>query len=152
MEQTLLIATDPDQLVTWAEGKLERDFPNRVSVSRPIARRNFVQAGYERTIFPVSWFGWIFNLTMTVLTLGSWLVVYALWVVFTIGDYHKYVKLEAYPADKEGFARVTVEGNREDWFNVVLGWLRERYTIEEEEEGAETNRSRSVHRDAHLPG
>jgi hypothetical protein len=131
VEKTLTVKESPERVLQWTEEKLVKEFPHRSQVTRPLTAPNTVQVFVEHSIFPESGLSWVFNLTLTVLTLGSWLLIYAVWAVLKVGETKKWTKVSAYPRDEEGFSRIHLEGNREDWFSVVSGWLTEKYSPQE---------------------
>ena len=134
MEQTLTIKENPDRVLAWSEEQLRSSFPFRAQIQRPITMHNTVQAFTQHGLFPKTALGWIANLTLTALTLGSWLLVYAVWLAISYGNFDRFVTVQALPSDQDGFSRVRIEASRQDWFDVVSGWLTERYGNKETQE------------------
>jgi hypothetical protein len=74
-----------------------------------------------RGFLPETAIGRLFNLTLTALTLGSWLIVWFFWALAVEGSRKDFVHLTAYP-EGEG-ADVDVMSNNEAWHKDVEAWL-----------------------------
>jgi hypothetical protein len=112
MKQEMTVNDNPEGVLGWTESKLIREFPNRAGVGRPLTSPNVVQATENYGLFPATALGWIFNLVMLAITLGSWIVVYGLWLAVKLGEPRK---------------AVVVTANPDEWGEVVQGWLAQRY-------------------------
>ena len=133
MKKERTVEETAEDILLRMERKLTGEFPFRAEVNRPITSRNIVQAFTQYGIFPSTAIGWLFNLTMIVLTFGSWLAVYLLWLAFRAGDFRDVVVVSAFPADPPGGGTlIRLEANKQPWFEVVNGWIEERYGRGEE--------------------
>jgi hypothetical protein len=133
MQKEWTVQDPAEDILLWTEGKMVREFPYRADVARPLTIRNIVQAYTQYGIFPSTAIGWIFNLTMLLLTFGSWIVVYGLWLAFRVGETREAVVVSAFPADPPGGGTLfRLESNKQPWFEVVNGWIEERYGRGEE--------------------
>src|SRR5215211_8717059 len=75
-----------------------------------------------RGIFPQSGASWAFNLALTVITLGSWLVVWLCWGLLMAGETVDYAKVSAYPEGSG--SRVDVESTNDEWRADLEAWRR----------------------------
>jgi hypothetical protein len=132
MKKEWTVEETAEDILLRMERKLTGEFPFRAEVNRPITSRNIVQAFAQYGIFPSTAIGWLFNLTMIVVKFGSWLAVYLLWLAFRAGDFRDVV-VSAFPADSPGGGTlIRLESNKQPWFEVVNGWIEERYGRGEE--------------------
>ena len=117
MKKEWTVEETAEDILLRMERKLTGEFPFRAEVNRPITSRNIVQAFAQYGIFPSTAIGWLFNLTMIVLTFGSRLVVYLLWLAFRAGDFRDVV-VSAFPrtlrgeGPLSGWSRTNSRGSR----------------------------------------
>jgi hypothetical protein len=118
-------AENPERVLSYVEERGRKDFPFRAEMARPLMAKDVVSIYKRRGFFPVTTAGWVFNLTMMVVTLGSWIFVYILWLLATAGDSVKQVNVKSYLT--ENGTQIHLQGSDPEWTAVVSGWLTERY-------------------------
>ena len=93
---------------------INEDTPSSISVST------------TRSMLPHTVIGWAFNLFMTLITLGGWLIVWFIWAIATEGNTINIVELVAYP--EESGTEVDVTSNNAQWRRDVEEWLESTFT------------------------
>ena len=123
----------PERVVAFAEECLMRGaLPDDSSVARPGGSPNIVQATAftQKSGFPTTVLGWVFNLTMTAVTFGVWLLPWIIYVTMTVGDIrtHQQVVVTAYPDEGDGrITNVTMTSTDESWGAAINAPLTRRY-------------------------
>jgi hypothetical protein len=144
MEQQLnheiIVEDTQERIVAWIQQRATEEFPFPSSVSGLNTQGggifgtfNGVQIARPRPIYPYTTSGWVFNLFMTVITLGSWLPIWFIYGLFVAGDPIEWVHLLVHPdvsgpaSEAGGKVKVTITANDADWLGVVREWVEERY-------------------------
>jgi hypothetical protein len=100
-------------------------------VSRPFHVAPQVQVAVPHSILPETGLSWLINLTLTALTLGSWLVIFILYKLMVVGSPRYGVTVQAHPT--AGGTRVVTrqEGKAPEWEQAAFDWITRTFSVVE---------------------
>jgi hypothetical protein len=105
------VQASSETVLAQAQSFFQQESTHGGEISRPMEYT--IQVEDSRSGFPQSAAGWIFNLTLTVLTLGSWLLVWIVWILWKAGETKNLVTITAYPS--EAGSLVEVDATAPEW-------------------------------------
>jgi len=78
-------------------------------------------------MLPYSTLGWLFVLIMSIVTLGSFLVLYAAYKFMSSRSPREELIVHIYSSPVG--ARVTVDANNMEWLETYLDWLKDTFEV-----------------------
>jgi|SRR5215216_569754 len=117
METT--VQAPPEEVLARAQRFFQQDWQHGGTIARPIEYT--IQVETTRSGLPQSAAAWVFNLVMTALTLGSWLLVWIIWILWKAGETTNLVRITAYPGDAGTL--VGVDATDPQWRADVEDWI-----------------------------
>ena len=120
------VEASPERVLMEAEKFFKREWPHGGQIRRLHGSPYTLNVDTTKVFLPKTAIGWLFNLTLTALTLGSWLIVWFFWALAVEGSRKDFVHLTAYP-EGEG-ADMDVMSNNEAWRKDVEDWLERAFS------------------------
>jgi hypothetical protein len=122
-----LLKTTPEEFLARAERFLKTEWKHGGQIQNPTwgAMAHTIGVETTRGFLPNSAAGWLFHISLTVLTLGSWLAVWLVWGILKAESTVHFARISAYP--EGGKTRVDVESSNDEWRRDIEAWIAETF-------------------------
>ena len=118
----------PEEVLMGAQRFLQSDWTHGGNIERPSSLPHTLRIEKNRSFFPPTVLGWLGHLTMMVLTLGSWLIVWVIWGILRAESAIYTADITAYPA--YGGTRVEITSDNDVWRQDLEEWFRSTFAVD----------------------
>jgi len=115
------VQISPETVLARAQRYFQHEWAHGGQIHHPT--EHTIEVRTTRGYVPSTALGWVFNLTMTVLTFGAWLIVWLFWAMGTVDSPKDTVVLTAYPTDTGTL--VEASSTNRQWRADVEAWIAE---------------------------